>query len=156
MYKSGAYGTDVPLPRYFQPKKKRNEFELQPVSQAQQVIYVQSPQQQPAQNQVYAVPYNGQQDNQPQILSYQPATMPAFLPNNQYLEEPPNYAGSSVQRYPSLETLAVKLNMPQLMDLTAVGVTTERLSTMRQQEAVEVGISKEDFFKIKEFFVNSR
>jgi hypothetical protein len=103
---------------------------LQSVNQAQQVIYIQSPPQQP---------------DQRVFLSSQAP---------QYAEHGSEYAGPLMQRYPSIETLAVKLNIPKLMDLTVAGITTEKLSEIQESEAVDLGISKEDYFKIKEYFVS--
>jgi hypothetical protein len=73
---------------------------------------------------------------------------------------PPMYpavaATGGPRAYPSMETLAVTLNVPELMDLSQRGITTDALAKMNQQDAINSGLNKDNFFKVKQYFIQNQ
>lgn len=124
----------MPLPKYFQPIVRTQQIEM--ISPQHTVLFSNVSPQAASPMSPGAI-----QHNAPLV------DMPMPGPS-----APPEYQN---QRYPSIETLAVQLQLPNLMDLGAGGTTTEMLSTMKQQEAVDLGISKQDYFRLKEYFVQN-
>jgi hypothetical protein len=71
----------------------------------------------------------------PSIPTRRPAAVQqqATLPKNLVA------VSSARKAYPSMETLAVILNVPELMDLNDGGITTDILANMNRNEAVSSG-----------------
>jgi Cys-rich protein (TIGR01571 family) len=66
-----------------------------------------------------------------------------------------NFASEQrMERWESIETLAAKLNMPILLEMSTKGITAEDISEMKWNEAGMYGISQEDYMKIKTYFKN--
>jgi Cys-rich protein (TIGR01571 family) len=59
-----------------------------------------------------------------------------------------------MQRWESIETIAAKLNMPVLLQMSTKGITAEDIINMKYNEASMYGITQEDYFKIKTYFKN--
>jgi hypothetical protein len=84
-----------------------------------------------------------------------PTRRSAAVQQQSTLPKNPVDISSARKAYPSMETLAVILNVPVLMDLNDGGITTEILANMNRNEAVSSGIKKNDFFRIKQYFVQN-
>jgi hypothetical protein len=61
-----------------------------------------------------------------------------------------------MDRYESIETLAVKLNQPKLYDLSSKGITTEDIAQMKYNEAQAYGFTTDEYGTLKTYLKNHK
>ena len=61
-----------------------------------------------------------------------------------------------MDRYESIETLAVKLNQPKLYAMSSKGLTTEDVAEMKYNEAEAYGFSMDEYGKLKTYLKNHK
>ena len=51
-----------------------------------------------------------------------------------------------------METLAIELNIPKLMEIQSL-YTVEQMHQLKMPDALELGLTKEEYMKLKRYFV---
>jgi hypothetical protein len=59
-----------------------------------------------------------------------------------------------MDRYESIETLAVKLNQPKLYTMSSKGITTEDIAQMKYNEAQAYGFTTDEYGTLKTYLKN--
>ena len=59
-----------------------------------------------------------------------------------------------MQRYESIETLAVKLNQPKLFNMSSKGITAQDIIEMKYNEAEAFGFTQDEYMKLKTYLKN--
>jgi hypothetical protein len=61
-----------------------------------------------------------------------------------------------MDRYESIETLAVKLNQPKLYTMSSKGITTEDIAQMKYNEAQAYGFTTDEYGTLKTYLKNHK
>jgi hypothetical protein len=61
-----------------------------------------------------------------------------------------------MDRYESIETLAVKLNQPKLYTMSSKGITTEDIAQMKFNEAQAYGFTTDEYGTLKTYLKNHK